>query len=108
MAEKVKDLIEDSGITEYSLNYYLNHRTELGTVKTAKCGPGHLEIEGDEGHMRLSGCTCGYAGEGPHGTAKILRDLGVSETDAERIMQAAIFEVLFIHECAKPIKLEES
>lgn len=29
--------------------------------------------------LALSGTNCGYQGEGPHGTARILRELGVTE-----------------------------
>lgn len=57
----MKELVDDKGTTRGSIEYYRTHRTELGKIKSAKCGLGHLEIEGDEGHMRLSGCTCGYA-----------------------------------------------
>ena len=90
-------LKDESGTTAGSLAYWHAHRQELGNIQKARCGPGepgHLEIEGTMGFMDLPGCTCGYGGEGPHGTAEILEDIGVSPEDAQALMQQAVFEVL--------------
>jgi len=43
-------------------------------------------IHGYEGTILLSGCNCGYLGTGPHGTAKILIELGLDKNKAERVI----------------------
>ncbi len=45
-----------------------------------------LLIFGTRGAILLSGCNCGYGGEGPNGTAKILHELGSTMDDAHRTM----------------------
>lgn len=92
-----KELIDPSGFTRGSLDYWAAHKGELGNIQKARCGGQGgkiLEIEGTEGVMRLTGCTCGYGGEGPQGTAEVLKDIGVSHQDAVELMQLEAFQVL--------------
>jgi len=40
--------------------------------------PGYtMKIEANGYKVLLSGCNCGYGGEGPHGSLKVLEDIGV-------------------------------
>ena len=49
--------------------------------------------------MELTGCTCGYGGEGPRGTASVLQMLGLSQREAECLMQQKSFDINF--ECKR-------
>ena len=85
--------------TRASVEYWKQNRAKLGTLRQAYCnsahGIGHLVVEGSEAMMTLRGCTCGYAGEGPHGTAEVLQSLGVDEAQAYELMKEQVFKVLF-------------
>jgi len=89
----IKD--EGHGITEKSLEFWQVSKHRLGNilavVVTAKpllveqrkdCGITYdveynFTAQGTAGVIYLSGCNCGYGGEGPNGTAKILAELGL-------------------------------
>lgn len=77
-------LYKDRGarVTQLSLKYFEKNKNKLGKIwkievgfepirKTAKRNY-NMVLKGTKGEMWLSGCNCGYGGEGPHGTAKIL------------------------------------
>ena len=87
------------GITRHSLDFWLANKGKIGPVLSievrddlhvAQSPEGYpLEypcaIYGTEGIIRLSGCTCGYGGEGPTGTATILEDIGVPSEEAQKL-----------------------
>ena len=61
---------------------------ELRTTMTDLTGfeEWNVEIKGENGSIFLSGCNCGYGGEGPNGTAKILAELGLPIEKARKAM----------------------
>lgn len=89
------------GVTRESLEFWRANRSEIGSVLSVECkkdglrgdlSPSGVPLEYDciiygcDGEVWLSGCTCGYGGEGPHGTARVLMDLGVPEDRALNMM----------------------
>jgi hypothetical protein len=88
-----------SGITRDSLEFYRDHRHELADVREVTVRfPGFddphdpylmvvRDVEGNE--MRLSGCTTGYVGEGPHGTMRVLIEEGCPVVHAMVVLQAS-------------------
>ena len=68
------------GITIESLQFFKDHARQIGRVFEINLNHNalfHMEIIGTEGIILLSGCNCGYRGEGPHGSAAILKRLGI-------------------------------
>lgn len=72
------------GATDPSVEFYQRHKTELGRIVDVfvdSMSQFSLEIQGfnykthEATCMLLSGCCCGYAGTGPNGTLKILKDI---------------------------------
>lgn len=96
--------LKDSGhgITEESLKFWHENKNRIGIVthvevsfeplfrERANDGDYDLEynmmIFGHDGCIMLSGCTCGYGGTGPNGTAKILAELGLPIEVARKAM----------------------
>ena len=88
-----------TGITRESLEFYRDHRHELGDVREVTVRfPGYddphdpyllvlRDSRGDE--LRLSGCTTGYVGEGPHGTMRLLIEEGCPVVHAMVVLRAA-------------------
>lgn len=88
-----------TGITRESLEFYRDHRHELGDVREVTVRfPGYddphdpylltlRDSRGDE--LRLSGCTTGYVGEGPHGTMRLLIEEGCPVVHAMVVLSAA-------------------
>ena len=88
------------GITRKSLDFWKTNRDKIGPVLSVEVDDNlHSELSprgypleypcaiyGADGMIRLSGCTCGYGGEGPHGTAQILVDIGVGREEALRMI----------------------
>ena len=75
------------GVTQLSLEYFKKHAHRLGRIFEINLNQDALfsmEIQGSEGVMLLSGCNCGYGGEGPHGTMQILDLLGLNHPDWSR------------------------
>jgi hypothetical protein len=85
------------GVTRQSLEFWRANRAKIGPVLSLECGEACLRgmlspsgvpleytciIYGRDGEIWLSGCTCGYGGEGPRGTAHVLMDIGVPENRA--------------------------
>jgi len=71
------------GVTQASLKFFREHKRYLGRVIAVACGEipngsgnWRTVITGTLGIIILSGCSCGYAGEGPHGLYEILQELG--------------------------------
>jgi hypothetical protein len=82
------------GITAESVDYYREHRHELGTFVSAEVSfpglsehyPYCFELRDDRGNrMFLSGLTAGYAGEGPRAAMEILIEAGFPAADAQRV-----------------------
>ncbi len=48
--------------------------------------------------LALSGTNCGYGGEGPHGTARILRELGISEAVVSLVFHERAFHFVRLEE----------
>jgi len=86
--------------TESSLDYWQKNKKRLGPITAASCdaskgNTGHLRIAGKNADLEFGGCTCGYGGEGPQGTSKILQDLGLSEKEAWALAQSEMFLIYF-------------
>lgn len=99
-------ILKDSGhgVTRQSLEFWRRNRSRIGDILSIEVRDDlHCEshpdgypveytcmITGADGVIYLSGCTCGYAGEGPNGTARLLTDIGVPPEEARRMMQANV------------------
>lgn len=114
--EELKD--EGYGITTKSLEYWNKNKDKLGTIQEVACSfdPIHVEailggegglitpleynlkIIGSNGVMYLSGCNCGYGGEGPNGTRRILEELGISHDKAVELIHQERFAVEIPHD----------
>ncbi len=100
----MKMMDEGHGITVKSLKFWRENKHQLGKVHHVTAATlalerrpitteenriimadYHVEITGTDGAMLLSGCGCGYGGEGPNGTKSILVELGVPEDIAEKL-----------------------
>ncbi len=96
---------DGGGITRESLEFWNQHKGDIGKILTVDVSDEGLHTEdrksesgitypveyntlitGTQGTILLSGCNCGYGGEGPNGTAKILAELGLTLTQARAIM----------------------
>lgn len=90
------------GVTRESLDFWRANRDRIGPILSVEVQDDlYVEPDPEKGYpveypcavygvggmIRLSGCTCGYGGEGPHGTAKILEDIGVHPVQAQRMVQ---------------------
>ncbi len=93
---------EGHGITVKSLEFWDQHKLLIGEVThvagsfeplafvpipdpsdiTLAPLEYNLKIYGLYGTILLSGCNCGYSGEGPNGTRKILEELGIDHDKA--------------------------
>ena len=77
--------------TNLSLKFFEKHRHELGKVSSVYVNGDDneqfgMQIRGKKGIMLLSGVNCGYIGQGPSGSIKILRMLGFNgDTIKEQI-----------------------
>lgn len=72
-------------------------------TRRSSCGTDYdvhwnLRIEGEAGVLYLSGCNCGYGGEGPNGTRRILEELGVPPERARELMLQREFIIEFSEE----------
>lgn len=83
------------GITADSIDYYRDHRHELGTILVAEVAfpglsdhyPYCFELRDDRGNrMFLSGLTAGYVGEGPRGAMEVLVEAGFGVVEAQRVL----------------------
>ena len=77
---------DGGGVTQSSLKYFRRHVRKIGQCFEVNIDQDRLfsmEIQGNNGVLLLSGCNCGYGGEGPHGTLEVLRTLGVKGADNE-------------------------
>jgi hypothetical protein len=87
---------EGNGITAESLAFFVANRRHLGDIVeisirfpgfTDPFDPYLMVLRDRAGHeIRLSGCTAGYNGEGPRGSERILRDIGIGDFDAARVL----------------------
>ncbi len=72
-----------NGVTEESLDFFRAHRENLGKivkVEMINCRKKKypLRLTDNNGNeIWLSGCDSGYEGEGPLGTFKVLKELGL-------------------------------
>jgi hypothetical protein len=95
-----------AGITRDSLAFYRDHRHELGDVREVTVRfPGYEDPhdpyllvlrDSSDDEMRLSGCTTGYVGEGPHGTMRVLIEEGCPVVHAMVVLSAATAR--FVHD----------
>jgi hypothetical protein len=83
---------DGGGITRRSIDFWHDNKHKIGNVGMLKVSfDSHIHNDkeynlvamGNEGTIFLSGCNCGYGGEGPHGTKQILIELGVPADKAE-------------------------
>ena len=90
---------QGKGVTRDSLAFYRDHRHQLGDVTEVSVRfPGYddphdpyllILRDHDNNELRLSGCTTGYVGEGPHGTMRVLLDEGCPVVHAMVVLQAS-------------------
>jgi len=106
-------ILKDSGggITRESLEFWNQNKSKIGLpirleasfeglhTEDRKTDSGitypveyNCVIHGYLGDILLSGCNCGYGGEGPNGTARILAELGLPLEQARSIMWHKNFE----------------
>jgi hypothetical protein len=95
-----------NGITRDSLGFYRDHRHELADVREVTVRfPGYDDPhdpyllvlrDSRDDEMRLSGCTTGYVGEGPHGTMHVLIEEGCPVPHAMVVLSAATAR--FVHD----------
>lgn len=95
-----------NGITRDSLDFYRDHRHQLGDVREVTVRfPGYddphdpyllVVRDGRDDEIRLSGCTTGYVGEGPHGTMRVLIEEGCPVVHAMVVLSAATAR--FVHD----------
>jgi len=98
--------LKDSGygVTRDSLKFWNEHKNSIGKITHMVVSEKELFSEhitengvtylvdyncmifGTNGAIILSGCNCGYGGEGPNGTAKILAELGLPIEKARQAM----------------------
>ncbi len=57
-------------------------KPRMGKITSVECDGEVTTVTGSARTLKLRGCNCGYYGTGPHGTAQILRDVGI-DTDKE-------------------------
>ena len=86
---------DDDGITEEALERYRYRKPVLGKVVRIELQFNEpLLTKGDRGWnmliegeqvLALSGCNCGYGGEGPRGAKTILDDIGIPEDQAKQV-----------------------
>lgn len=110
--------LKDSGhgITKESLRFWLENRNKIGVITCLEASYEPLFVEqvqasagftypleynvivsGSNGAIILSGCNCGYGGEGPNGTAQILAELGLPIEKARVITYQKRFEYNIIN-----------
>ena len=87
-----------NGITRDSLQFFREHRHQLGDIVEASVrfpgfedpyDPYLMVLRDDRGdEMLLSGCTSGYAGEGPRGAMQVLVEAGWSADQAGLVFTA--------------------
>lgn len=77
------------GVTKHSLIFFQKHLADIGDIqevlvknsydkKEDKWNLFTMKIKGEKGVIYLSGCNCGYGGEGPHGTYEIIKKIGIT------------------------------
>jgi len=98
---KVAMRISDAGngITRDSLAFYRDHRHELADIREITVRfPGYddphdpylmMLVDTKGNRLRLSGCTTGYVGEGPHGALRVLVEEGCPVVHAMVVLRAA-------------------
>lgn len=82
------------GVTKKSLEFWSFNRSRIGKITHIEVSREALRQDdkkyeditykvdytliahGEKGEIWLSGCNCGYSGEGPNGTARILAEFG--------------------------------
>ncbi|HMC68789.1 MAG TPA: hypothetical protein VKJ07_06520 [Mycobacteriales bacterium] len=90
---------QGNGVTRDSLAFHREHRHQLGDIREVTVRfPGYddphdpylMTLRDGNGHeMRLSGCTTGYVGEGPHGSMRVLIEEGCPVVHAMVVLSAA-------------------
>jgi hypothetical protein len=92
---------DGGGITKRSLQFWEYNKATIGKIERIEFSLNPLatitlseggfpytvdytfKALGERGEIWLSGCNCGYGGEGPHGTKKILVELGIKDDVAD-------------------------
>ena len=101
---------DGNGVTRDSVRFFRDNRDRLGPIVSAAVrfpgfgdpfDPYLLVLRDAAGNeMRLSGCTTGYAGEGPRATLQILVDEGFPVGEARAVFTAP--ELTLQRPCGSP------
>jgi len=79
---------DGAGVTEESLKVFRKAKGKLGRIYNVYLNDEsnfNFQIEGENGWLLLSGCSCGYGGTGPHGAVTILKELGIKEPELSQM-----------------------
>lgn len=84
-------VLHDSGggVTQESLEFFQRNYRRIGEIRAVNIDQHRdfsMEIVGVDGIMLLSGCNCGYGGEGPHGSVAILETLKVLNEETRSLV----------------------
>ena len=86
---------DGGGITQRSVEYFENLKGKLGRIIEININSERnfcWEIFCDAGWVLLSGVNSGYGGEGPHGSSKILIELGFTPSNEDdKVILDSIF-----------------
>lgn len=98
---------DDEGVTALALKAWEAYKEKIGAVRGVEVAfegvdarakvprvpteEGHapctMLVEGEHAYLALTGTNCGYGGTGPHGSLRILMDLGVPEHHARWVLE---------------------
>jgi hypothetical protein len=90
------------GSTESALVAFDFFKERMGKITNVTCAESdtgsHLIVKGSKRDLDLTGCNCGYGGQGPRGTMTVLMKLGVPAKEAE--------ELIFKQSFSRPVSYE--
>lgn len=92
----ITEIENEQGQTPASLELLEAVRNEFHEFKIAtvrKKGGYLILTDYFENELHLTGCSCGYPGTGPHGTLKVLNDLGF-EINRRFVFSSTSFELM--------------
>ncbi len=85
MAEKLRYVIKGDAVEGHMPNTFSElelwdfFRPRIGKISSVECDGNAVIVTGSARTLKLNSVTCGYGGTGPHGTARILQDVPISD-----------------------------